>query len=137
MVPSVFSSPEMVLLFAGLSHGLTIQRQSVCISQAPPFLYTVLTNALPTGLDYPYVTALLPNNTIEIHSIETQAIVQVIGAPIPSGPPGEEGTNPRSRLNLIATLSGYLVPSTQRSDKMRTTPVRLLRVQETVIPSSP
>jgi hypothetical protein len=84
----------------------------------------ILTDDL-LGLDYPYITSLLPNNTIEIHSVETQAIVQVISAP-PSSLPSEQ--RPASqRLHLTACLGGYLVPSTQRSDKMRTTPVRLVR----------
>jgi len=68
-------------------------------------------------LDYPYITTLLPNNTIEIHSVETQSIVQVISS---------DDVIPR--LHLTSSLNGYLVPSTQGSDKMRTTPVRLLRV---------
>ncbi|RDB27975.1 Transforming growth factor-beta receptor-associated protein 1 [Hypsizygus marmoreus] len=89
-------------------------------------------------LDYPYVTTLLPNDTIEVHSIETQSIVQVISAPAsssPSTPTTEENSNPRSRLKLVSSLGGYLVPSTQRSDKMRTVPVRLLRGSE-AIPST-
>ncbi|KAF8069012.1 hypothetical protein FPV67DRAFT_1761709 [Lyophyllum atratum] len=84
-------------------------------------------------LDYPYVTALLPNGTIEIHSIETQATVQVITAPNssqPSSPTGQPGAWPRSYLNLVSSHSGYLVPSTQRSEKMRTTKVKLLRTPE-------
>ncbi|KAJ7158395.1 hypothetical protein C8R43DRAFT_1087068 [Mycena crocata] len=59
-------------------------------------------------LDYPYVAALLPNRTVEIHSIETQSIVQ-------------------PRAALAAALCGYLVPSTQKSEKMRKIPVGLLR----------
>ncbi|KAJ6473549.1 hypothetical protein C8R47DRAFT_1144794 [Mycena vitilis] len=68
--------------------------------------------------DYPYVAALLPNRTIEIHSIETQSIVQVLPAPTDEAEP---------RAALVATLSGYLVPSTQKSEKMRKVPVPLLR----------
>ena len=100
------------------------------------------------GPDYPYITSLLPNNTIEIHSVETQAIVQVIGAPpvSPATPAtatdsvkkttahsrsssAATGTGVASseRLNLVATIGGYLVPSTQRSDKMQAVPVKLLR----------
>ncbi|KDR80363.1 hypothetical protein GALMADRAFT_62776 [Galerina marginata CBS 339.88] len=96
-------------------------------------------------LDYPHITSLLPNNTIEIHSIETQAIVQVIGAPAPSSSPRPSPPNsashrrssstnsksgdidPLRRLNLVSSIGGYLVPSTQRSDKLRTVPVKLLR----------
>lgn len=100
------------------------------------------------GLDYPYITSLLPNNTIEIHSVETQAIVQVIGAPSLSPATSPKTTSPvrnntahsrsssmvtsgdidsSERVNLVACIGGYLVPSTQRSDKMRTVPVKLLR----------
>ncbi|KAJ7266916.1 hypothetical protein B0H12DRAFT_1010524 [Mycena haematopus] len=68
--------------------------------------------------DYPYVAALLPNRTIEVHSIETQSIVQVLPAPHDDAEP---------RLSLVAALSGYLVPSTQKSEKMRKVPVGLVR----------
>ncbi|KAG5732330.1 Transforming growth factor-beta receptor-associated protein 1 [Termitomyces sp. T112] len=84
-------------------------------------------------LDYPYVTTLLPNGTIEIHSIETQAIVQVIGADnfsTPIRPTGQQDQQQRLRIDLVSSLGGYLVPSIQRSEKMRTTQVRLLRLQE-------
>lgn len=73
--------------------------------------------------DYPYVTTLLQNSNVEIHSIETQAIVQVI-----SPSPREEIAF--RRLNLISSLNGYLVPAHQASDKMRTTSIRLCRVPE-------
>ncbi|KAJ7064895.1 hypothetical protein C8F01DRAFT_1128649 [Mycena amicta] len=69
-------------------------------------------------LDYPYLAALLPNRTIEIHSIETQSIMQVLPAP---------HDDSEARLSLSAALNGYLVPSTQKSDKMRRVPVNLLR----------
>jgi hypothetical protein len=85
------------------------------------------TDAFPSGLDFPYITTLLPNNTIEIHSVETQAIVQVI----PASPPSPSGSpTPRSQLGslrLAASLNGYLVPSTERSDKMRMTSIPLVR----------
>ncbi|OSD05086.1 hypothetical protein PYCCODRAFT_1385627 [Trametes coccinea BRFM310] len=72
------------------------------------------------SLDYPYITTLLPNNTIEIHSVETQAIVQVIPAP-------PEGSKQDDRKALIACLNGFFIPSTQRREKLRPTPVRLMR----------
>lgn len=71
------------------------------------------------GFDYPYVAALLPNKTIEIHNIETQAIAQVVPAPV-SFEGGE-------RLSLFSNAHGFIVPSTQRSDKLRTVSVPLLR----------
>ncbi|OBZ67664.1 Transforming growth factor-beta receptor-associated protein 1 [Grifola frondosa] len=73
-------------------------------------------------LDYPYITTLLPNNTIEIHSVETQSIIQVVAAP--PDPPSASSLN---RKTLVACPNGFFVPSTQRSDKLRRTPVRLLR----------
>ncbi|KAI0760617.1 hypothetical protein C8Q74DRAFT_1208003 [Fomes fomentarius] len=74
------------------------------------------------SLDYPYVTTLLPNGTIEIHSIETQSIVQVVSAPADSPSPLAD-----DRRALISCLNGFFVPSTQRSEKMRMVPRRLLR----------
>ena len=74
------------------------------------------------ALDYPYVTTLLPNNTIEIHSIETQTIAQVIPAP-PEGPGPLSG----DRKALIACFNGFFIPSAQRTEKLRPTPVRLVR----------
>lgn len=105
--------------------------ETVCKYPSSQCLFSkTLTYLAPTGLDYPYITTLLPNNTIEIHSVETQAIVQVISAP-PSSPssPSFPG-RPAERSQLATCLGGYLVPSTQRSDKMRTIPVRLLRGPE-------
>ncbi|KAF8954218.1 hypothetical protein BDZ97DRAFT_1866578 [Flammula alnicola] len=79
--------------------------------------------------------------------IETQEIVQVIGAPASSSSskptsPTKQSTHqcssstsskntdidPSRRLRLISSIGGYLVPSTQRSEKMRTVPVKLLRM---------
>jgi hypothetical protein len=103
-----------------------------------------------TGLDYPHVISLLPNNTIEIHSVESQDIVQVIGAPAPPPTTSPKVTSPArkstphsrssstvtsgdldssERVNLVASIGGHLVPSTQRLDKLRTVQVRLLRNQ--------
>ncbi|KAI3605254.1 hypothetical protein WG66_013121 [Moniliophthora roreri] len=71
--------------------------------------------------DYPYVSTLLPNNTIEIHNVDTQGLVQVVPAP------PEEDASKEERSVLTTSLAGFLVPSTQRSAKMRTVPVSLLR----------
>ncbi|TFK48940.1 hypothetical protein OE88DRAFT_1663216 [Heliocybe sulcata] len=82
-------------------------------------------------IDYPYITTLLPNGSIEIHSIETQAIVQVIPAePTTPTPSPRLATFPVEfaiRKNLVACANRYFVPSTKRSEKMKTTRVRLLR----------
>ncbi|KAF5369004.1 hypothetical protein D9758_002863 [Tetrapyrgos nigripes] len=77
-------------------------------------------------LDYPYITTLLPNDTIEIHNIDTQQLAQIVPAPASPSPFPE-------RSRLISSLSGYLVPSTQRSSKMRIVPVRLLRGPEVAV----
>ncbi|KAI5122616.1 hypothetical protein M0805_008706 [Coniferiporia weirii] len=65
-------------------------------------------------VDYPYVAALLSNRTIEIHSIETQAIVQVIPAPTASEP-----------FALLPSHAGYFVPTTQKTSKLKLVTVRL------------
>jgi vacuolar protein sorting-associated protein 3 len=72
------------------------------------------------GFDHPYVTALLPNDTIEIHSLETQSIVQVISAP-------KSRRHSENRSHLATCLNGYMVPSTEQSDKMRMISVPLRR----------
>jgi len=107
------------------------------------------------GLDYPYVTSLLPNDTIQVHSIETQTVIQVISAashstPISTSPLSSPTFSPthhrrssstsskgvrvdllpppsRRVVDLISTSGGYAVPSTQNLDKMRKFPVPLLR----------
>ncbi len=75
-----------------------------------------------TGFDYPYAMTLLPNETVEIHSIETQALVQVVKTNSIAHSP----TNPGLSA-LIACANGFFVPSTQRSEKLRPTGVRLIR----------
>lgn len=82
-------------------------------------------------LDYPYITALLPNDTIEIHNLESQSIVQVISTSTTSPPTTPSGRGKlTSRLTLATCLNGYMVPSTEQSDKMRMTSVPLLRRSE-------
>ncbi|EJC97726.1 uncharacterized protein FOMMEDRAFT_162532 [Fomitiporia mediterranea MF3/22] len=65
-------------------------------------------------MDYPYVAALLPNHTIEIHSIETQVVVQVI--------PDSSASEARA---IVPSHTGFLVPSTQRTDKLKLVTIRL------------
>lgn len=87
---------------------------------------------LGISLDHPYITTLLPDGTIEVHSVAEQNIVQVIGPPGPSRPispsaaPGVE-TQTSQRLAMVASVCGYHVPSSQRSEHMRKVPVKLLR----------
>ncbi|KAG1903119.1 CNH domain-containing protein [Suillus fuscotomentosus] len=72
-------------------------------------------------LDYPYLTTLLPNGTIEVHSVETQTITQVIPAP-DFGEGGKPG--------LVSCLAGYAAPSSECRDKMRKVKVGLVRSGE-------
>ena len=74
----------------------------------------------PKGLDYPYIATLLQNNNIEIHDLETQSIKQVI--PVP-----RSADNLVEKLRITTCLNGYLVPSSQKSDKMRMVSIPLLR----------
>lgn len=72
-------------------------------------------------MDYPYIITMLPNNTIVIHNVETQNLVQTL--PVPETIRGRA---------LVSCLDGYLVPSNMGTDKMRKTPVRLLREQPSI-----
>ncbi|KAI0320596.1 hypothetical protein OF83DRAFT_557224 [Amylostereum chailletii] len=83
---------------------------------------------LSVCLDYPNITALLPNQTIEVHNVETQAIVQVVPAPPLPPPTAEPGPEllAGERRALILSADGFLVPSKQQSEKLRLTKVKLL-----------
>lgn len=61
---------------------------------------------------------LLRNNVIEIHSVETQAIVQVVPAPTSAS------NAPKA---LFSSAGGFFVPSMQRAEKLRPIPFRLSR----------
>ncbi|KAF9010239.1 hypothetical protein BDQ17DRAFT_1009842 [Cyathus striatus] len=72
------------------------------------------------SVDYPYVIALLPNGAIEVHSLETQTLVQVLTA--------DDETDPgQRRVGITASFGGYFVPSHQQSHKMHKVRVGLLR----------
>ncbi|KAG8917630.1 hypothetical protein FRC01_002324, partial [Tulasnella sp. 417] len=66
-------------------------------------------------IDYPYVAALLPNGTIEIHSIVTLSIVAVLSCPTTLQP-----------YLLSSSVGGYLVPSLQRNNAIKPTVIPLL-----------
>ncbi|KAG8888270.1 hypothetical protein FRB99_004130, partial [Tulasnella sp. 403] len=76
------------------------------------------------GVDYPYIAALLPNNTIEIHSMNTMAIVAVLQCP----------TTLQASF-LSHSLSGYLAPSMERNSVLRPVMVPLFRPTPTSPPS--
>lgn len=73
------------------------------------------------GLDYPNITTLLPDGTIEIHSVETQSMIQVVSAPLEGDAVADQ------RIGLVAALGGFVVPFSEHSDKMRKTLLRLNR----------
>ena len=76
---------------------------------------------IPIGLDYPNITTLLPNGMVEIHSVETQAIIQVVP------PPPDGDTVADQRIGLVASVGGYIVPFSEHSEKMRKTTLRFDR----------
>jgi len=112
----------------------------------------------PLGIciDHPHITTLLPNGSIEIHSVDAQVLIQAIPAPpslglIPSSPlpsanPASPSPSPAprsalgpppsaslalnflpQRLSMVASVGGYQVPSLQRTECMRKVPYKLLR----------
>ncbi|KAG8695896.1 hypothetical protein FRC09_008865 [Ceratobasidium sp. 395] len=70
------------------------------------------------ALDPPYLIALLPNNTIEIHNytIQPPAVVQIVSRP--------EGFSPHCLATGVST--GYLVPAGERDTKLSIIRVPLL-----------
>ncbi|KAG9126333.1 hypothetical protein FRC07_003854 [Ceratobasidium sp. 392] len=70
------------------------------------------------ALDPPYIIALLPNNTLEIHNYTLQppVLVQVISRP--------EGFSPHALATGVGT--GYLVPAGERDAKLSITRVPIL-----------
>lgn len=68
--------------------------------------------------DYPHITALLQNHSVEIHNVDTQSLVQIIPPPTDDDKPVPQG--------LSLATGGYIVPSA-RSDKLRTKTMPLLR----------
>ncbi|KAJ3528802.1 hypothetical protein NMY22_g9261 [Coprinellus aureogranulatus] len=114
-----------------------------------PVRGTLQWDSYPLGisLDYPHITTLLPDGRIEVHSVETQAIVQTIGPPGASRPTSP--TSPRSgstvisqahppqqRLAMVTSACGYQVPSSQRREHLKKVPVKLLRKPASVAASA-
>ena len=98
---------------------------SVCSSSLSPHLFA--TDCV-TALEYPYVTALLPDQTIEVHSVESQEIVQTVPAP-PLPLPNESSLAAllgAERRSLAMSSNGFLVPSQQQSEKLTLKKVNLL-----------
>ncbi|KAF8474403.1 hypothetical protein DFH94DRAFT_761984 [Russula ochroleuca] len=85
------------------------------------------THPLSLSLEYPYVTALLPDQTIEVHNVESQEIVQTVPAP-PLPSPNETSLAAllgEERRALSMSSNGFLVPSRQ-SEKLALKKVNLL-----------
>ncbi|THH03191.1 hypothetical protein EW146_g10492 [Bondarzewia mesenterica] len=79
-------------------------------------------------LDYPYITTLLPNQTIEIHNVETQTIAQVIAAPpLPSPSASPSEFLAQERRTITVSLNGFLVPSQEQSEKLRLKKVKFMQ----------
>jgi hypothetical protein len=81
-----------------------------------------------TGLDYPYITALLPDQTIQAHDIESQEIAQVLPPP---PPPSLNDVSPSALLGaerraLSTSSNGFFVPLQQRPDKLMLKKINLL-----------
>ncbi|KAL4079643.1 hypothetical protein J3A83DRAFT_1137451 [Scleroderma citrinum] len=81
---------------------------------------TFPSHPLSVCFDFPNVTALLANGSIEIHNIETQSVVQVIP------PPPENEQEPGRRVGVVSSIGGYVVPSQEHGDKLRKVKVRLM-----------
>ena len=81
-----------------------------------------------TGFDSPYVTALLPDQTIQVHNIESQELTQVVPAP-PLPSPEETSLSAllgAERRALAMSVNGFFVPSQQQPEKLRLKKVNLL-----------
>jgi hypothetical protein len=81
-----------------------------------------------TGMEYPYVTTLLPDQTIVVHNVESQEVVQEIPAePLPL--PNETSLSAilgAERRALAMSSNGFLVPSQQQPEKLRLKRINLL-----------
>ncbi len=104
--------------------------ESLCTS--PPFFFAVLKQTFGTGIDYPYVLALMRNRTIEVHNVETQMIAQIVAPASPASPPSSPRRSSSSqkatvleprRVNLCP--AGFVVPASQGTDSLRLVSVTL------------
>jgi len=93
------------------------------VSYIFPHLFLIV-----TGLDYPHITALLPDQTIQVHNIESQELAQVLPPP---PPPSLNDASPSASLGaerraLATSSNGFLVPLEQRPEKLMLKKVNLL-----------
>jgi len=80
-------------------------------------------------VDYPHVAALLPDQTVLVHNLETQTVAQTL--PAPPLPAAEAATDPIAllageRRAISFSAPGFLVPSQRQSAKLRLRRVPLL-----------
>jgi hypothetical protein len=81
-----------------------------------------------TALEYPYVTALLQDQTIVVHNVESQEVVQTVPAP-PLPSPSETSLMAllgAERRALAMSSNGFFVPSQRQSEKLTFKKVNLL-----------
>jgi len=75
---------------------------------------------LSVSLEYPHVTALLQDQTIVVHNVDSQEIVQTIPAP-PLPSPSETSLMAllgAERRALVMSPNGFFVPSQWQSEKL-------------------
>lgn len=80
------------------------------------------------ALEYPYVTALLQDQTIVVHNVESQELVQTVPAP-PLPSPSETSLMAllgAERRALAMSSNGFFVPSQRQSEKLTSKKVDLL-----------
>jgi hypothetical protein len=79
-------------------------------------------------MEYPYVTALLPDQSIVVHNVESQEVVQEVPVdPLPL--PDETSLAAMlgaERRALAMSTNGFLVPSKGQPEKLRLKQVNLL-----------
>jgi hypothetical protein len=80
------------------------------------------------ALDGEHIHALLPDQSVEVHALESQACVQVVpppdtprAAPLPGWPPAI------ARARLVAGPHAFAVPSARAAEKMVMRGVKLMR----------
>lgn len=99
---------------------------SVCSSSLS--LHMFCADHQVTALEYPYVTALLQDQTIVVHNVESQEVVQTVPAP-PLPSPSETSLMAllgAERRAMAMSSNGFFVPSQRQSEKLTLKKVNLL-----------
>lgn len=100
---------------------------SVCSSSLPHYPHVFEADHV-TALEYPYVTALLQDQTIVIHNVESPEVVQTVPAP-PLPSPSETSLMAllgAERRALATSSNGFFVPSQRQSEKLTLKKINLL-----------